>query len=246
MEWHGPAIVLGSARHGETHTVTRVFTRERGAASGLVHGGQGMRKGPVLQPGNEVEAQWRGRTDEALGALTLELVVAHAANAFADRRAVLGLTAVTELLAAVLPEGSAYAPLYDATVALFGHLDEPEIFSVLLAKWELGLLSSLGFGLSLDRCTVTGATLEDGADLVFVSPRSGRAVTTEAGMPYRDKLLPLPPFLIDRGEPTRGDVAAALRLTGHFLGEKLLAPAGLMLPNARERLMQRLTRDADR
>lgn len=246
MEWRSEAIVLGSRRHGETHTVTHLFTREQGAASGLVHGGQGTRKGPVLQPGNEVTAQWRARTSDALGTLDLELGVAHAAGAFSDRTAVLGLTAVTELLADVLPEGAAYPPLYDATVALLSHLSDGDIFAVLLVKWELGLLSALGFGLSLDRCAATGAALEDGADLVFVSPRSGAAVTYEAGLPYRDRMLPLPPFLIDRGAPSHGDVRAGLSLTGYFLSERLLSPAGKSLPDARERLVSRLGREAMR
>ena len=92
--------------------------------------------------------------------------------------------------------------------------------------------------------TAIGASLydEDGAELVFVSPKSGNAVSYKAGLPYKDKMFPLPPFLIDQGEPVRQDIAAALRLTSHFIEERILFPADLQLPDARQRLQSRLER----
>ena len=60
-----------------------------------------------------------------------------------------------------------------------------------MARFELQLLSELGFGLDLESCAATGST----AELVYVSPKSGRAVSRAAGEPWRDKLLRLPAFL---------------------------------------------------
>jgi DNA repair protein RecO (recombination protein O) len=85
-------------------------------------------------------------------------------------------------------------------------------------RWELDLLTSLGFGLDLTRCAATGDT----ADLAYVSPKSGRAVSRAAGHGYRDRLLPLPSFLISQAKPEREDVLAGLRLTGYFLDRHVL------------------------
>jgi DNA repair protein RecO (recombination protein O) len=240
MEWTDEGIVLANRPHGEQHSVATLFTRGQGAAAGLVYGGQGRSKGPLLMAGNGVQARFRSRHDDALGHFEIELDTPRGASALADRHALSGLQAVTALLLDVLPQGAAYPQLYGATAALLDHVEDRDIFAVLLARWEVGLLATLGFALTLDRCAVSGALLEDGATLCFVSPRTGAAVTAEAGAPYRDRLLPLPPFLIDRGEPTRGDVRAALDLTGHFIDERLLAPVGKQLPDARQRLKDRL------
>ncbi|MEM9233855.1 MAG: DNA repair protein RecO [Pseudomonadota bacterium] len=240
MQWTDDALVLTSRGHGENHTITTLFTRERGAQSALVHGGQGSRKGAILQPGNRVQAAWQGRTDDDLGRFEVELELPYASGALATRLGVLGLGAMTELLIRVLPDGNAYPELFTATDAVLSHLHDEMIFPILMIRWEIGLLSALGFGLTLDRCAATDRMLEDGADLVFVSPKSGGAVSMEAGLPYQEKLLPLPAFVIDRGEPTWPEVAKAFTLTGFFLQNWLLAPDGGTLPEARERLVQKL------
>jgi len=240
MNWSDEGIVLQARSHGEANVIGDLFTRLHGRQGAFVYGGQGRTKRPLLQPGNGVAVTWHGKGERALGYFDLELQRARAAGAFADRRTLLSLTAVTETLSAVLPEGEQQTQLYDATSVLLDLIEEKQIFPIVLAKWELGLLDALGFGLTLDRCAATGRLGEDGADLVFVSPKSGTAVSQEAGMPYKDKLLPLPPFLIDRGEPVQGDVRAALRMTGYFLEERLLAPAGRSLPDARRQLEAKL------
>lgn len=240
MEWTDEAIVLGQRAHGETHTIARLFTKNHGAVAGLVHGGQGKTKGALMQPGNGVQASWRARTEDQLGHFTLELTEPRAATAMVERSSLLGLSAVTDLLYTALPEGHAYPQLYMATCALLDHLDVGALWPILLVKWEVGLLEQLGYGLTLDHCVATGRRQEDGAALVFVSPKSGGAVCYEAGLPYKDKMLPLPPFLIDQGEPVVGDVKAAFRLTAHFLRERLLSPVGAELPDARDRLISRL------
>ncbi len=71
-----------------------------------------------------------------------------------------------------------------------------------------------------------------------MSPKSGRAVGRVPGEPYRDRLLPLPAFLIDDGPaPGPEAVADAFRLTGHFLDAYLYGPRGLPLPDERARLV---------
>ena len=238
MEWRDTGFVLMARRHGESALIVELLTREHGRHAGLVRGGQSPRRRALLQPGNQVAAAWRGRLPEHLGSFDCELVEAHAARFLDDPDRLAALTAAASLLLAALPEREPNAELYDAFAALLGALDSGSSWPQCYVAWECGLLAALGFGLDLERCAVTGAA----DDLAYVSPRTGRAVSRAAGAAYRDKLLPLPEFLW-RDAPARGgDIAAGLALTRYFLLHHLLLPHGRQLPEARERLAERMRR----
>ena len=238
MEWRDTGFVLMARRHGESALIVELLTREHGRHAGLVRGGQSPRRRALLQPGNQVAAAWRGRLPEHLGSFDCELVEAHAARFLDDPDRLAALTAAASLLLAALPEREPNMDLYDAFAALLGALDSASSWPQCYVAWECGLLAALGFGLDLERCAVTGAA----DDLAYVSPRTGRAVSRTAGAAYRDKLLPLPDFLW-RDAPARGgDIAAGLALTRYFLLHHLLLPHGRQLPEARERLAERMRR----
>ena len=249
MEWRDTGFVLAARRHGESALIAELLTREHGRHAGLVRGGQSPRRRALLQPGNQVTANWRGRLPEHLGSLDCELVEANAVRFLDDPDRLAAVTAATALLLTALPEREPNMELYQSFAALLAALtparsgtgqplDSAESWPQYYVKWECGLLAALGFGLDLGRCAVTGAT----EDLAFVSPRSGRAVSRMAGEPYRDKLLPLPGFLWCDVAADRPDIAAGLVLTRYFLLHHLLQPHGRQLPEARERLAERMRR----
>ena len=97
-------------------------------------------------------------------------------------------------LCRLLAERDPHAAIYDALEAILDHLDDPRLAAPMIARFELDFLAELGFGLDLATCAATGAT----ADLIYVSPKSGRAVSRAAGEAYRDKLMRLPAFLAQR------------------------------------------------
>ena len=232
---HG--IILDARAHGETHAIADIFMHEHGRWAGLVYGGQGRKMRPLLQPGNEVKADWKGRGDNSLGHFSLELTRARAAEAMQDRMSLAGLSASCALALAVLPEREAHVPSYEAMSVLLDNLDHIELWPALMARWELGLLAELGFGLTLDRCASTGVR----EALIYVSPRSACAVSAEAGAPYKDKMLPLPAFL--RGasvEATLRESLDGLTTTGHFLETRILHLSDLQLPEARRRVVDLL------
>src|SRR5690606_12180405 len=107
-------------------------------------------------------------------------------------------------------------------------------------RWELALLEEMGFGLDLTRCAVTGAR----EGLVYVSPRTGRAVSAEGAGDYADRLLPLPASLLGQADDAMG-IAEGLKTTGWFL-ERHLAPqlGERPLPEARRRLADALARQS--
>jgi len=234
MEWSDDGIVLSVRPHGETAAIAELLTRDHGRHLGLVHGGRSRRMRPVLQPGNAVHAFWRARLAEHLGVVKIEGKHAYAARAMADRNALLALSSVCSL-ARLLPERDPHPEIYENLHSLMSTLACPQEWPALLVRWELMLLHDLGFGLDLSACTVTG----DRAKLRYVSPKSGRAVSADAGAPYHDKLLLLPEFLIkEDSTPGRVEIGHGLQLTGYFLEKWLLRPYEMPLPDARHRLLQ--------
>jgi DNA repair protein RecO (recombination protein O) len=238
MDWSDEGIFLSAKPLGEANMVAELLTRAHGRHLGLVRGGRSRRMRPLLQPGNLLRATWRARLSEHLGGFTVELVEAHAARALDDAPV---LSAISSLagLARLLPERDRHAELYDAALNVLHSFHDAGAWPALLVRWELQLLGELGFGLDLSECAATGID----ADLAYVSPRSGRAVSRDAGQPYCSKLLKLPAFLLDDTAPIGvGDIQAGFALTGHFLERDVLEPHGLVMPQARERLTALLAR----
>lgn len=231
IEWRDEGTVLAVRPHGETSAIVEVFTQGHGRHAGLVRGGASRRLRGTLQPGTRVAAVWTARLEDHLGNYRLEPLRSRSALVLADRLALAGLAAVTAILTRSLPERDAHPRLYARTEALLDLLGEGDVWPLAYLQWELALLEETGFGLALDSCAVTGSA----TDLVYVSPKSGRAVSRNAAGDWAPKLLPLPPVLRGEGQAAAEDIAAALGTTGWFLAERLAGEAGL--PAARARLV---------
>jgi DNA repair protein RecO (recombination protein O) len=235
MQWSDEGIVLGVRRHGEANAILELLTRAHGRHLGLVRGGGGSRLRPVLQPGNTVGVVWRARLDEHLGHYAVEGLRLRAATLIGAAHAVYGVTYLAALVR-LLPERDPHPEVLDALETIIEHIDAPMTAAALTVRFELELLAELGFGLDLSQCAATGSD----ADLVYVSPKSGRAVSRTAGEPWHDRLLGLPAFLSDAGAdeaPSAADLANGFALTGFFLSAHVLDPRGLLLPPERERFI---------
>lgn len=239
MEWRDEGIILGTRRHGETSVILEVMTRAHGRHLGLVRGGRSRKVQPVLQAGNRVDLVWRARLDEHLGAFQVEGIALNAARLFDSAMAVYGLQTLAAHLR-LIPERDAHPALFELLGVLIDHLDDPLVAGELVARFEIMILEELGFGLDLSECAATGLR----TDLTYVSPRSGRAVSREAGAPWHDRMLSLPPFLLQGGE-RRADLASvqsAFRLTGFFFGRHVYEPRGVASPEARDGFLSALAR----
>jgi DNA repair protein RecO (recombination protein O) len=245
LEWTGDGIVLSLRRHGETSAVVSLLTADHGRHSGLARGAYSKRLRGVLMPGNTVRATWRARTEDHLGSLKIEPVTARAGFIMEDPLRLAALNSVCGLLEGALMEREAHPALFRATTVLADALSAgTDDWAEAVFAWELGLLAELGFGLDLSRCAGDGR----GDGLGYVSPKSARAVSLAAGAPYREKLLPLPRFLIgDRGRPPANHPAAdwadAAELTGHFLERHVFAQRDGGIPPARGRFVEMLLRE---
>src|ERR1044071_6124657 len=195
MEWTDDGIVLGVRRHGESSAIVELLTREHGRHLGLVRGGASSRMRPLLQPGNSVTAVWRARLDEELGTYAIQGTRLRAATLLASSHAVYGVTHLASL-ARLLPERDPHEDIYEMLDRTLDDFDDAGGAAAHLIPFELAMLGELGFCLGLESCAATGET----ADLIYVSPKSGGAVSRAAGEPYRDRLLRLPAFLRDGEE----------------------------------------------
>jgi DNA repair protein RecO (recombination protein O) len=244
MDFTDDAIVLSARRHGEANAVLSVLTREHGRHLGLVKGGTSRRQRPMLEIGNHLKVTWRARLDEQLGNFTAEPVGAVSAVLLHDPLKLAALAAACAVADIVLPEREPHEDVYQATARLTEAITgESAEWPADYVRWELELLTALGFGLDLSKCAVTG----DSTDLAFVSPKTGRAVSQAAGRGYADRLLPLPAFLLGEAPSDRGDHLAGLRLTGYFLDRHVLhGPITDKRLETRSRFIDRLAQESRR
>lgn len=234
MEWNDEAIVLAVRRHGETGALASLLTRDHGRHLGLVLGGGAKAGRAALQTGNHLKVTWKARLAEQLGSYSWELLNAFGTLWLDDVDRLAAISSLCALCETLLAERQPHAGIFEGSLGLLQSLAEAD-WPGLYAHWELGFLAEEGYRLDLTRCAQTGIT----EDLVYVSPKSGRAVSRVAGAPYHDRLLPLPAFLREGSPGSRAEVSEALRLTGYFLEKYLLAPHGRQMPPGRSRLVER-------
>ena len=239
MQWRDAGLLLGARRFGESGLILDVLTQSRGRRSGLVYGGASRQKRAQFEPGNTLDLSWSGRLEDQLGRFeTAEAQKLHAARHLESPAALSAISSLTDLLRQALDEGdSAGSAMYDPSLVLLDSLNDADIWPALYVRWELGLLTALGFGLDLEKCALSGA--RDG--LSHVSPKTGRAVVAEEAGDYLSRLLPLPAFLLDPGAGANlADISHGLTLTGHFIETRLLSAVHRGMPPSRKRLALKL------
>jgi DNA repair protein RecO (recombination protein O) len=229
MEWSAPGILVSAAPYGEGDALAAIFSEEHGVFRGLARGGASRAKSAIWQVGNLLEARWVARLADQLGSFTAELVHPAAALAMQDPLALAVLSAACAVAEGALPEREPHPRIFRGLLHLIVHLADGPAGVAALARWELGLLADLGYGLDLSACAVTGRT----ENLAYVSPKSGRAVSADATGVWRDRLLPLPAFLRGDEAPGAADLPDALRLTGHFLARDAFGTRHRAMPAAR-------------
>ncbi|WP_417451239.1 DNA repair protein RecO [Kordiimonas sp.] len=244
MEWQDEGIVLSVSRMGEADAVLEVMTRSRGRARGFIKGGLGRRNKANLQVGNRLSVKWYARLEANLGRFTVELIHSPLGQMMGEGARISALSAIATVVASTLPEREAHPRVFADLEAVINLLEHKEggavVWGGALVRLEAAILAELGYGLDLSRCAGTGQT----DNLVFVSPKTGRAVSREAGGPYKEKLLALPAFLTTGKlvDATAGDVRAGLKLTGYFLGRNVWTVQGSGQPPARERFLASIMR----
>ncbi len=237
-EWTDSALIIGIKKFAERDAVISFLTQNHGRYAGLVKGAFSKHHAGNFQVGNLIQMTWKARLEEHLGTVKAELLTAYAAGVLDDPDRLTALSCLCAM-SSLLPERENVPDFFQKTleqIALL-HFDD---WAARYALWEVDLLKVLGFGLDLSVCAVTGTT----QDLIYVSPRSGRAVSREAGKPWRDKLLMLPSFLREGSSSVETEeIKKALELTGFFLENYVIKTLDCTIPAVRGRLIAALTND---
>ncbi len=224
MEWQDTAIVLKTIQVSEYDAVVTVYSKQHGKINGVVKGAYAKRHRPTIELGNEIKVWYQVRIEGQLGRLQVDLITPHAVPFLLQSGKLLAFNSTLSVLDTITAIGQSYEGLYDDVLHLFVVLNS-DYWAYGYCKWEVAVLSLMGYGLDLSKCAATGST----EDLIFVSPKSGRAVSRAAGQIYKKKLLPLPQFLLH----THADITTvpmqqyydSLCLSGYFI-KKFLYDCG--------------------
>ena len=235
MEWQAPGVVLDVRPYGEADAIATILTEEFGAHRGLARGAQSRSKAALWQKGNLVQAHWMGRLSDQLGSFSAELVHPAAAPIMDDPLLLAILTSSCAIAEGALIEREPQPVVFDGLVHLLARLPLGPVMLAETIRWELSLLAGLGYGLDFNACAVSGMNER----LAFVSPRTGRAVTEEAAGEWKERLLPLPGFLLTDSEGNAAEWVEGLRLAGHFLARDAFGHHHRPLPQARLALYDR-------
>ena len=231
MKWQEEGIILSVRQHGESSAVVSLLTRTHGRHAGIAR--LSSRNRSTMQPGNTVQAQWSARLPEHLGTFQFELILSPIARFMLDPLKLAAMTSLLTMLDRLLAERHPYPSVYEMSVSLMGKLAETTSDWLKdYALFELRLLDVLGYGLDLSQCAATGS--QD--NLAYVSPKSGCAVSREAGLPYANRLFEIPAFILSTNEEITAlkEIVKALKISGFFLAKYFF---NNILPEQRQRLM---------
>lgn len=240
MQWSDRAIILSARKLGENSAIINLITPEHGMYSGVDRGAFGKSKRGIYQTGNIVAAHWQARLAEHLGMVNCEMLFPVAAGIMDDQSKLAVLTSACVMVEKILLEREKQARIFELFETLVNSLCNDGDYLADYVRLEFALLACSGFGVDLERCAATGQT----HDLYYVSPKSGRAVSRDAGQPYHDKMLLLPDFM-NLGNKTPGmvnikEIINGIKLCGHFLGERVFNQRNTSMPSARMRLVNML------
>lgn len=245
LQWDDTGIVISVARHGEQSAIIRLLTRHHGLQPGMAKGVYSKKHRGTFQPGNVVHAHWQARLEEHLGFYACELQQSVTAQLLASPMALRVVNAMAAMVLLCVPERIEEEEIFIKINELISKVQLSDYLSEWIQAYvdfEFTMLHALGFGLDLSECAATG--IADPQELVYVSPKSGRAVCAEAGEPYKAKMLPLPAFLRDgKSADDMRQMLDGLALTGYFLEAWVLSPEGRKIPEARIELLQSLRRE---
>lgn len=228
MKWTDSGIILSTRPFGENSRILTLLTRHNGRHAGLIKIPK-SRSRLNVEAGTFVEATWNARLSEHLGQWTLETTAAMGAKLLPFPLPLTALSSACHLTDQCLPERHPYPHLYDLLQQLIMDLSQASDWQISYVNYELALLKDLGFGLDLSACAATGQS----DDLIYISPKTGRAVSRDAGEPYKMQLLPLPSYWVNEGAIP--DIRTSLTVTGYFLAQHLTEKQGL--PPLRQRLL---------
>ena len=216
MNFKDRGIILSKSPLKEKSSIVTIFTEKHGIYSGVLTQ-YSKKSGDNLVEGNLVDFFWIARLHEHLGSAKAELIKSYSAYLMIDKTKLYAFNSIVSILKASFCEREPHNNLFPKLIEFMDRLKRKFVFDEYI-KFELEILKESGYQLRLDSCAATGSN----EDLIYVSPKSGQAVSKNAGIPYADKLLALPQFLVNNGSLDAASINNAFKLTSYFFERYIL------------------------
>ncbi len=225
MKFNDEGIIISLKNYSENSMIVKVFSRNHGIYKGFVKSIKSSKAKTLYQIGNLISFEYRSRLEDNLGSFfSVDLHRSYCAKVMFEK---LKLDCISSIFSIIdncflerEKEKNLFENLNDFLIGISTSDSDAKNFLSEYVKLELQILGVLGYGVDLSSCVAT----ESIENLSFVSPKSGRAVSLEAGLPYKDKLLKLPKFLIeDNDNFCESEIFDGLNLSGYFLNKHIFA-----------------------
>ena len=231
MQVNDEGIIIKKNKYRESSLLITFFSLNYGVNTGLVKGVLKNDFG-TYEIGNKVYIKSSFRLDHHLWNCKFELIKNNSVEHFNDQNKLNTLLTVCSIIDLTLPRNNPQIKIYNKTIDLIDNLLSKDWISKYIF-WELFLLAELGYGLDLEKCVVSGKK----GNLIYISPKSGKAVSKTEGEKYKNKLLYLPKFLINKNvKPTKDSLKQGVLLTGFFI-DKFLKKNNKKIPFYRKNIL---------
>ena len=179
MQIETNGILINMRPFSERDVIAHIFTSDNGVMVGMLRGAVSAKKNKPLvgQYGN---VSWNARIDSQLGVFHFESEKNLSAPLMLNNDLLKIMNAVFALIYTLVPERESYNHLYERTIKLLQELPGADSPFDIYLEWEIELLSDLGYALDFTKCSGCGRT----SNLVYLSPKTGRAVCADCGAPY--------------------------------------------------------------
>ncbi len=200
MNFKDEAILLNKRVFKENSYIATFFCKDHGLYSAMVKDNR-KKPNPAFLEGNLVDFDWKARLSNHLGFAKCELKNNFNYKIIASKNALLSFNSIRSLIEKCFYDRDAnlsHTEFYVKLADFLGQIDTKDAKQLIIQYifLELDLLKAAGFEIDLSSCVVTGQK----ENLIFVSPKSAKAVSGESGEAYADKLLKLPAFLLGLDE----------------------------------------------
>jgi DNA repair protein RecO (recombination protein O) len=213
------SVVIEKKLLKEDSAIIKVLTKNYGIYSGVIKIDQKKKKKYLPEKSDLVHFFWQARLSEHIGYCKVELINPNFSLVMLNKAKLYSINSILELISICFKERDPYPLLFDNLLDYLKLISSSDFSFLNYILMETYILKECGYGLDLSKCASKGTS----DNLYYVSPKSAKAVSKEAGEAYKNSLLKLPQFILLNKEPIeQNDVREAKQLTEYFLRRYLV------------------------
>ena len=218
MQFAARAIIIDVIKFSESSVILDLLSKDHGRFKAFMRGAFKSKNKNVLQPGNILQVEYKSRLNDQLGNAKILDHVDLTAALLCDFTKLLSINSLCAIIKETIHVGEKSPHFFDAFDDFLHAFKsfQSQNWMAQYIELEVQLISLAGYGMDLTECGATGTT----ENLIYVSPKTARAICADAGKPYHSKMLELPEFLINKNiDVNKEQLSAGLKLTRFFLSK---------------------------